>query len=65
MTHKPEETAVRRGGVDDERVLTTPKAHPKEFRDGVVTVARRDEASISKVAAAFGISDSRLRNFSL
>jgi len=40
-----------------------PRAHPKEFRDDVVAVARRGEAPISQVAKDFGISDSCLRNW--
>ena len=44
-------------------MLTMPRAHPKEFRDDVVAVARRGEAPISQVAKDFGISDSCLRNW--
>ena len=40
-----------------------PAAHPKEFRDDVVAVARKGEASIAKLAADFGISESCLRNW--
>lgn len=40
-----------------------PAAHPKEFRDDVVAVARRGEAPIAKVAKGFGISESCLRNW--
>lgn len=40
-----------------------PRAHPKEFRDDVVAIARRGEAPISQVAKDFGISDSCLRNW--
>ncbi len=40
-----------------------PKAHPKEFRDDVVAVARKGEASIAEVAKDFGISESCLRNW--
>lgn len=40
-----------------------PAAHPKEFRDDVVAVARRGEASIAEVARDFGISESCLRNW--
>ena len=39
-----------------------PKAHPKEFRDDVVAIARRGEAPISQIAKDFGISESCLRN---
>ena len=37
--------------------------HPKEFRDDVVAVARKGEASIAQVAHDFGISESCLRNW--
>ena len=40
-----------------------PAPHPKEFRDDVVAVARRGEASISQIAKDFGISESCLRNW--
>lgn len=40
-----------------------PKPHPKEFRDDVVAVARRREATLAEVAKDFGISDSCLRNW--
>lgn len=40
-----------------------PASHPKEFRDDVVAVARRGEASIAEVARDFGISESCLRNW--
>ena len=40
-----------------------PNAHPKEFRDDVVAIARRGEAPIAQIAKDFGISDSRLRNW--
>lgn len=40
-----------------------PAAHPKEFRDGVVAVARRGEAPIAQLAKDFGISESCLRNW--
>ena len=40
-----------------------PAAHPKEFRDDVVAVARSGEASIAEVARDFGISESCLRNW--
>lgn len=39
-----------------------PKAHPKEFRDDVVAIARRGEAPISQIAKDFRISESCLRN---
>ena len=40
-----------------------PRAHPKEFRDDVVAVARKGGASIPEVARDFGISESCLRNW--
>ena len=40
-----------------------PAAHPKEFRDDVVAVARRGEAPIAQIARDFGISETCLRNW--
>jgi len=40
-----------------------PRAHPKEFRDDVVAVARKGQAPLSEVARDFGISESCLRNW--
>lgn len=40
-----------------------PKAFPKEFRDDVVAVARKGEASIAQVAKDFGISESCLQRW--
>ena len=40
-----------------------PRAHPKEFRDDVVRVARQGNASIGQIAKDFGIADSCLRNW--
>ena len=42
-----------------------PKPYPQEFRDDVVSVARRREAgqTIKQIAADFGIAQSRLRNW--
>lgn len=40
-----------------------PAAHPKEFRDDVIAVARRGEAPLGQVAKDFGISESCLRNW--
>jgi transposase-like protein len=40
-----------------------PKPHPREFRDDVVAVARKGEASIAQLAKDFGISESCLRNW--
>lgn len=40
-----------------------PKAFPKEFRQDVVAVARKGEASIARVAKDFGISESCLQRW--
>jgi transposase-like protein len=40
-----------------------PAAHPKEFREDVIAVARRGEAPLAQVAKDFGISESCLRNW--
>lgn len=40
-----------------------PKPYPKEFRDDVVAVARRQEAPLKQVAKDFGISESCLANW--
>ena len=40
-----------------------PAAHPKEFREDVIAVARRGDAPIAQVAKDFGISESCLRNW--
>lgn len=40
-----------------------PKAHPREFRDDVVAVARRGDAPVAQIAKDFGISESCLRNW--
>jgi len=40
-----------------------PRPHPKEFRDDVVAVARRGNASVAEVAKDFGIAESCLRNW--
>lgn len=40
-----------------------PAAHPKEFPDDVVAVARRGESPLAQVAKDFGISESCLRNW--
>ena len=39
-----------------------PRAHPKEFRDDVVAVARKGQAPLSEIARDFGISESCRRN---
>ena len=40
-----------------------PRAHPREFREDVVAVARRGDAPIAEIAKDFGISESCLRNW--
>ena len=40
-----------------------PKAHPQEFRDDVVAVARKGGAPIPQLAKDFGISESCLRRW--
>ncbi len=40
-----------------------PRAHPREFRDDVVAVARRGDAPIAQIAKDFGISESCLRRW--
>ena len=40
-----------------------PRAFPKEFRDDVVAVARRGEASIARIAKDFGVSESCLQRW--
>lgn len=44
-------------------MFTMHGAHPKEFRDEVVAVARMGDASIPEVPRDFGISKSCLRNW--
>ena len=39
------------------------KAYPKEFRDDVVSVARKGEAALSQIAKDFGISEGTLSNW--
>jgi len=39
------------------------RAFPKEFRDEVVAVARKREASLLQIAKDFGISDATLHNW--
>jgi transposase len=39
------------------------KAYPAEFRDDVVRVARKHEATISQIAKDFGISEGTLHNW--
>lgn len=40
-----------------------PAAHPREFREDVIAVARRGQAPLAQVAKDFGISESCLRNW--
>ena len=40
-----------------------PRPYPREFREDVVAVARRGEASTAQVAKDFGISESCLNNW--
>ena len=40
-----------------------PKAFPKEFRQDVIAVARKGEASIAQIAKDFGISESCLQRW--
>lgn len=40
-----------------------PKAHPKEFRDDVIAVARTTQAPLGQIAKDFGISESCLRTW--
>jgi transposase len=40
-----------------------PKAFPEEFRRDVIAVARRRDASLSKIAKDFGISESCLHRW--
>jgi transposase len=44
-------------------MLTMPRAHPREFREDVVAVARKGEGPIAEIAKDFGISESCLRNW--
>ena len=39
------------------------KPYPKEFRDDVVAVARKGQASLSQIAKDFGISEGSLTNW--
>jgi transposase len=40
-----------------------PKAFPREFRDDVVAIARRREASFAQIAKDFGISETTVQNW--
>lgn len=40
-----------------------PKAYPPEFRSNVIAVARQQPATVSQVAADFGISESCLQRW--
>jgi transposase len=44
-------------------MMTMAKAYPAEFRDDVVRVARKHEATISQIAKDFGISEATLHNW--
>jgi transposase len=44
-------------------MINMPKAFPREFRDDVVAVARKGEASIAQVAKDFGVSESCLQRW--
>jgi transposase len=44
-------------------MFTMPKAFPIEFRNDVVAVARKGEASIAQVAKDFGVSESCLQRW--
>jgi transposase len=39
------------------------KPYPKEFRDDVVAVARKGQASLAQIAKDFGISEGSLANW--
>ena len=39
------------------------KPYPKEFRDDVVAVARKGQASLTQIAKDFGISEGSLTNW--
>lgn len=40
-----------------------PKPYPREFREDVVAIARRREASFGQIARDFGISESCVQNW--
>ncbi len=40
-----------------------PRPFPKEFRDDVVAIARRRDASFAQIAKDFGISESCVQNW--
>lgn len=44
-------------------MMTMAKAYPAEFRDDVVRVARKHEATMSQIAKDFGISEATLHNW--
>ena len=44
-------------------MIIVPKAFPLEFRCGVVAVARRGEAPLSRIAKDFGVSESCLQRW--
>jgi transposase len=45
------------------RMFTMPKPYPREFREDVVAVARKNESSLKQSAKDFGISESCLSNW--
>jgi transposase-like protein len=45
-------------------MFAMPRAFPREFRDDVVAIARRREASFAQVAKDFGISESCVQRWS-
>ena len=44
-------------------MFAMPRAHPREFREDVVAVARKGDAPIAQIAKDFGISESCLRRW--
>jgi transposase len=44
-------------------MVNVPKAFPKEFRRDVVSVARKGDAPIGRIAKDFGISESCLQRW--
>lgn len=45
------------------RMFIVPKPYPREFREDVVAIARRREASFGQIARDFGISESCVQNW--
>ena len=44
-------------------MCTVAKPYPKEFRDDVVAVARKGQATLTQIAKDFGISEGSLANW--